>query len=45
MVMPESFIRIQLTGKDKSQSEKTLFFRILNREGKEAVSEGVMICQ
>jgi acyl dehydratase len=40
MVTPESFIRIQLTGRNRSDNLRELYFRVLNHEGKEAVSEG-----
>jgi acyl dehydratase len=42
MVLPESFIRIQLLGRDENTDGKELHFRVLNREGKEAVSQGYM---
>lgn len=45
MVLPDSFIRIQLTGRSLQDKHKNLFFRVLNREGEEAVSEGFMSCE
>ncbi len=40
MVTPDSFIRVQLTGRHHSDTVSELHFRVLNHEGKEAVSEG-----
>ncbi|MFU8794026.1 MAG: MaoC family dehydratase N-terminal domain-containing protein [Dethiobacteria bacterium] len=45
MVLPDSFIRIQLTGRSLKDNYNNLFFRVLNREGKETVSEGFMSCE
>lgn len=42
MVTPNSFIRIQLCGKRESDDQKELFFRVLNQQDKEAVSEGYL---
>lgn len=43
MVIPGSTIRIQLIQRDRQACEKALFFRVLNEEGREAVSEGYMV--
>ena len=40
MVLPDSFIRIQLLQRETNNSESNLFFRVLNEQGKEAVSKG-----
>jgi acyl dehydratase len=41
MVLPDSFIRIQLLYRSAENSPgKTLFFRVLNQEGREAISSG-----
>jgi hypothetical protein len=42
MVTPDSFIRIQLTGRSSRGDLEELYFRVLNHEGKEAVSEGLL---
>lgn len=42
MVLPETFIRVQLVHRRFDQSSKILFFRVLNQEGKEAVSDGIL---
>jgi len=42
MVTPESFIRIQLLERKQNDTGLELFFRILNQQGKEAVSEGYL---
>ncbi len=42
MVLPETFIRVQLTGRTINKERKELFFRVLNHEGREAVSEGYL---
>jgi acyl dehydratase len=42
MVLPESFIRVQLLQRSISEAGKVLHFRVLNREGREAVSGGCM---
>jgi acyl dehydratase len=42
MVTPESFIRIQLLERKQNDSGCELFFRVLNQQGKEAVSEGYL---
>ena len=43
MVSPESFIRIQLLKRVIDQGKKELYFRVLNREDKEAVSSGYIL--
>lgn len=43
MVQPDSFIRIQLLRRIAKQQSKELYFRILNHEGKEAVSSGFIL--
>jgi len=43
MVIPGSAIRVQLLHRENEAAEKTLFFRVLNEEGREAVSEGYML--
>jgi acyl dehydratase len=43
MVLPDSFIRIQLLQRGTSENGKNLFFRVLNQEGREAVSNGYML--
>jgi acyl dehydratase len=40
MVTPDSFIRIQLTGRNSRDNLTEFYFRVLNHDGKEAVSEG-----
>lgn len=42
MVLPETFIRVQLLHRRFDQDSKILFFRVLNQEGKEAVSNGIL---
>jgi len=42
MVLPNSFIRIQLMQRQSDSNGKTLHFRVLNQEGREAVSSGFM---
>ncbi len=42
MVLPETFIRVQLVHSRFEQDSKILFFRVLNQEGKEAVSNGIL---
>jgi len=42
MVVPDSFIRVQLLKRSEEPSGKNLFFRVLNAESKEAVSEGFL---
>lgn len=42
MVLPNSFIRIQLLSRVLTNEYRELHFRVLNREGKEAVSEGYL---
>jgi acyl dehydratase len=42
MVTPESFIRIQLLERKQNDTGLELFFRVLNQQGKEAVSEGYL---
>lgn len=42
MVLPDSFIRLQLLGREKKEHTLGLAFRVLNQEGKEAVSDGYM---
>lgn len=42
MVLPNSFIRIQLIKRQSDSEGKSLFFRVLNQEGREAVSNGFM---
>jgi len=42
MVVPDSFIRVQLLKRSEESMGKSLFFRVLNAEGKEAVSEGFL---
>ena len=42
MVTPESFIRIQLLERKKNNGSNELFFRVLNQQNKEAVSEGYL---
>ncbi len=43
MVVPGSFIRVQLLQRKNEDDGKTLFFRVLNQEGREAVSDGCML--
>ncbi|MEW5785323.1 MAG: MaoC/PaaZ C-terminal domain-containing protein [Bacillota bacterium] len=45
MVLPDSFIRVQLLQRAEDVVEKKLFFRVLNQEGREAVSEGYMLLE
>ena len=42
MVTPESFIRVQLLDRKNNKSSNELFFRVLNLQDKEAVSEGYL---
>jgi acyl dehydratase len=42
MVLPDSFIRIQLLAKTEKNKHLEFHFRVLNREGKDAVSEGYL---
>ncbi len=42
MVLPESFIRVQLLQRSSNEEGKILHFRVLNQEGREAVSGGCM---
>jgi acyl dehydratase len=42
MVLPDSFIRVQLLKREKSNHDLDLFFRVLNQNGKEAISDGYM---
>ncbi len=43
MVLPDSFIRIQLQQRSTGPAGTTLLFRVLNQEGREAVSSGCLI--
>lgn len=43
MVIPGSDIVVQLLQREDQASQRALFFRVLNREGREAVSEGYML--
>ena len=42
MVLPESFIRVQLLQRSSSEAGMVLHFRVLNHEGREAVSGGCL---
>lgn len=42
MVLPDSFIRIRLLERRKSDDNSLLLFQVLNQEGREAVSEGCL---
>lgn len=42
MVLPDSFIHIQLLDRKIEGNKKWLFFRVLNQEGREAVSNGYL---
>lgn len=43
MVIPGSDICVQLLQRENKVGERTLLFRVLNQEGREAVSEGCML--
>ena len=42
MVLPESFIRVQLLQRSSNETGMVLHFRVLNQEGREAVSGGCL---
>ncbi len=42
MVLPETFIRIQLMHRRFDHDCKILYFRVINQDGKEAVSDGIL---
>ena len=43
MVLPGTFIRVQLLARENRAGERALYFRVLNQEGREAVSEGAAL--